>query len=247
MFKVLGATATAILLATLLGTAAPAGAQDTASVTLVHAAPVVPDSPSTVTVCVDGQPAVPAFNLGDTLTVALPAGTYAGAIFLGANQDCAGEPALAAPLTVAAGDNVSVIAHLNAAGAPTLTVLPNPVECTPAGSGRLVGRHMAVAGPVDAIVDGTLLPLGLANAQQVAQDLPAGTYALSIVIAGDATQVVVPTTDVTIADATATILTVYGNNDGGPVGVISQTIALATCAAAATTPDIVVSRPSFTG
>jgi hypothetical protein len=247
MFKVIGAAAAALLLATLIGTAAPAGAQDTASVTLVHAAAIVPDSPSTVTVCVDGAPAIAAFNLGDTVTVDLPAGTYDGAIFLGADQDCAGEPALRAPLTVSAGDNVSVIAHLRADGSPTITVLPNPVACTPVGEGRLVARHMAVAGPVDAIVDGELLPLGLTNANQVSQDLPAGTYAISVVAAADTSQVVVPTTDVTITDASVTILTVYGNNDGAPIGVIAQSIAVASCPAVPVAPEIITSSPTFTG
>jgi hypothetical protein len=245
MLKVIGATATAVLLATFIGAAAPAGAQDTASVTLVHAAAIVPDTPSTVTVCVDGAPAIPEFNLGDTVTVELPAGTYDGAIFLGANQDCTGEPALRAPLTVSAGDSVSVIAHLSADGSPTITALPNPVECTPAGQGRLVARHMAVAGPVDAVVEGDLLPLGLANGNQVSQDLPAGTYAISVVAASDASQVVVPTTNVTIPDATVIILTVYGNNEGAPVGVISQSIPVASCPVAA--PEAITSAPSFTG
>jgi hypothetical protein len=264
MRKFIGATAAAVLIATLALSTAPAGAvpetpEDAASVTLVHAAPFGPNG-STVTVCLNGEPLLGTFVVGDTVTLETIAGTYNAAIYVGAEQPCSGEPALAATLTLAAGDNLSVIAHFTAEGALKLTTLANPVECTPPGQGRLVGRHMAAAGPVDAIINGDLVDFNLANGAQVAENLPAATYAISIVSAADPSGVVVPTTDVTIKDGVVTIITVYGNNGLVPtqplpvlvpVGVIVQEIDVESCEVPAPTPEQpaepTVAKPAFTG
>jgi hypothetical protein len=266
MRKLFALSAAAALLATLsaVGTATAQvdGVENPASVSLVHAAPFAGEA-STVTVCIGGEAVFSNFIVGDAIRIDTIAGTFDVDIYVGADRTCEGEPALGETLTLVTGDNLSAIVHFDAEGVLALSVLPNPVECLPAGQGRLVGRHMAVAGPVDATVDGTLVEFGLANGNQVAQDLPAGTYALSIVSAEDPAAVVVPTTEVAITDATVTVLTVYGNNilapaalffpttPTTPVGVITQQFAVDTCPEPTPEPEPepepVVARPAFTG
>jgi hypothetical protein len=155
----------------------PVGAQDDATVVVVHGIPSV----GPVDVCADGSlELLSDVAFGGVASVEVPAGTYDLTVRAAAAGDCAGAELISAPDTaVPAGANVSVVANL-AGGAPNLAVYPNDVSNVAAGSGRVAVYHAANAPTVDVLVDGgpgidDLAPGDVANAE-----LPAGTYTFTV-------------------------------------------------------------------
>ena len=136
--------------------AAPAMADEhTATVSVLHA---VPDLP--VDVYANGERLIDDFQPG-TLTdpLQLPAGSYDLALFPADAPDGSGDPLLSADgVSVPAGANATVVAHLSADGQPALTPVVNDVSAVPAGQARVTVRHinppreLAVAPPNVAII-----------------------------------------------------------------------------------------------
>ena len=133
--------AAALAAAAFIAVGVPAGAQDaTASVVVIHG---IPDTP--VDVYVNDALTIEDFAPGTvTDPIELPAGTYT--LDLRApDADPASDPLLTADTTVEAGASYSVVAHLTAAGAPTITPFVNDTTTTKAGEGGIVVRHTAAA------------------------------------------------------------------------------------------------------
>ena len=115
--------------ATTLVTAPAATAQETGSVYVVHGIPNTP-----VDVYVDGARALDDFAPGKSAgPVDLPAGARQVAIFPADAADGSGSPLLSATPEVPAGGNVTLVAHLDAGGKPTVTPFVNDVSAVPAG------------------------------------------------------------------------------------------------------------------
>jgi hypothetical protein len=208
-------------LAGLMGAvgATPAGAQaGTASVVVVHG---IPDTP--VDVYVDGKLTLDDF-MYKTVTdpVALPAGSHALAVRAAdAAPDAA--PLLQANASLTAGQNVSVIAHLDAGGKPTLTPFVNDTAKVAPGQGRLVVRHTAAAPAVDVLAGGQPVFRNLSNPNEAKADLPAGTVSASVAVAGSTTPVIGPA-DVPVTEGQATIVYAVGSAEKKNLGVIVQSI-----------------------
>ena len=116
------------------GTASAAATSDTATVSILHAVPGL-----TVDVYANGKELVPGFTPG-TLTdpQQLPSGSYDLAVYPAGADPAATQPAISAKgVQVPAGANVTVVAHLDAAGTPALTPFVN----APAARGRGVRTH----------------------------------------------------------------------------------------------------------
>jgi hypothetical protein len=203
----------------LAAVAAPASAQDgTGTVTVIHG---VPDLE--VDVYVNGEPTLTGFA-PQTVTdpLQLPAGDYDIEIRpAGAEADS--DPAIAGSATLPAGANASIIAHLDAEGAPTLSVFVNDVSPTAAGSGRLVVRHTAAAPAVDVLADGEPVFRNLANPDEATADVPAGTYSAAVAATGTTDPVVGPA-DVPVTEGQATIVYAIGSLEAGNLGVVVQSI-----------------------
>lgn len=180
----------------LAGTAAPLSAQN-ASVRVVHGIPGADVSPGL-------DPALPvdvlvndAICLLDGFTFGsiagpftLPEGTYDIKISV-ANTlaPCSNDAVIAAPVPVAAGENVSIVAHLDEAGGLTATKFVNDV--TPMGDGmaRIIAHHLAAAPAVDVGIRGGFPPMTLTvpnvtNGAQAAAPIRAGGLSISIAPAG---------------------------------------------------------------
>lgn len=118
----------------------------------------------------------------------LPAGSYDIHVRLaGEGAACGGAVAIDAPgVPLEAGENVSIVAHLTAAGAPTASRFVNDVRPEP-GQSRVAARHVAAFGPVDVWVDGSVAFAGVENGAGGTATLRPGERRIAIAVAGTQT------------------------------------------------------------
>jgi len=220
MKRILAVFGALAVTATLTAPAAdPVAAQAAATVSLMHGIPG-----ATVDVVVDGQVVVPNFAPGTMQDIS----SFAGQTLTNVEVRAAGTPDVVigpiASLAVPAAGNWTVLAHLDAAGTPTLTPFENDTSTIPAGQGRLVVRHTAAAPAVDVVLaDGSRPFTNLSNPNEAAAVLPAGEIAGAKVAptGGD------PIADVpTVQLGAGTDLIVYavGSLEGGSFTFYTQTI-----------------------
>jgi hypothetical protein len=203
---VVGTAGALVLLAT------PAMADShTATVSVLHA---VPDLP--VDVYANGERLIDDFQPG-TLTdpLELPAGSYDLALFPADAADGSGDPLLSADgVSVPAGANATVVAHLTADGQPALTPFVNDVSAVPAGQARVTVRHTAAAPAVDVRAGGSPVISGLTNPNEQTLTVPAGTVSADVVLAGTDTVAIGPA-DLALAEGTTNIVYAWGSEDAG--------------------------------
>lgn len=218
--------ALALAAAPLTMLATPAAAADDASVVVVHGVPglTVDVYASADTTYTAEEALLTDFEPGTvTDAVAIPGGTYNLAVFP-KDADPSGEPAIKAEgVTVPAGANISVAAHLNADGTPVLTPFVNDVSKVDAGEGRLIVRHTAAAPAVDVLADGEPVFTNLTNPNEAKADLAAGTVSASVAATGTTDPVIGPA-DVTVKEGSATIVYAWGSLEDENLAVAVQTI-----------------------
>lgn len=198
-----------------------AGAQDTGNVTVVHG---IPDL--VVDVYVNGDLTLEDFSPGDVAgPLALPAGTYDLAITA---ADAAIEDAvLTGSADLTAGADVSIVAHLQEDGTPTIGIFVNDVSTIAAGEGRLTVRHTAAAPTVDILLaDGTEVFTGVSNPAEGVANLPAATYSVAIAPTGAGVDgAVFGPTDLELPEGTNRIVYATGDLAGGTFALVIQDIA----------------------
>ncbi len=205
--------------ATTLATAPLATAQQTGAVYVVHG---IPDTP--VDVYVDGQRALDDFQPGANAgPVDLPAGAREVAIFPADAADGTGSPLLSASPEVPAGGNVTLVAHLSGGGQPTVTPFVNDVSSVPAGQARVVVRHTAAAPAVDVLAGGSPVISGLANPNQEALEVPAGSIPAAVAAAGTTEPVLGPA-DLELREGTATFVHAIGSLEAGNLDLVTFTV-----------------------
>lgn len=135
----------------LVTSAFPASAQ-TAYVYAVHGIPG--DNGFPVDISVDGVCAVTGFTFGNVGgPLSLAAGAHTVSVYAAnTTTPCSGGPALSAPPTLAAGKTYALVAHLTAAGSPTLTGFAVDLSRTAPGNGRFILHHTAAAPEVNVTV-----------------------------------------------------------------------------------------------
>lgn len=168
-----------LFFATLLLATLPA--QD-ARLTVLHG---VPGLPAPVQVFANGNQLF-SFEYGEQRgPLSLPAGAYALEVRLN------GAPILNANATVAAGLDYSVIANLDAAGTPRLSVFANGLQAQTLPGSRLYVRHTAQAPAVDVVLEQNGVAVAtipnLANGNEVTANVAPGRYAVRLRVAGTAT------------------------------------------------------------
>jgi hypothetical protein len=207
------------VLAALFASALPAQAASTATVSVLHAIPG-----ATVDVYANGKLLLSKFKPG-TLTdpQMLPASTYDLKVVktgAGASGTAVVE---AKGVKVPAGANITVAAHLSAAGKATLTPYVNDVSTIPAGKARLIVRHTAAAPAVDVRAGGKPVFTGLTNPRQVAAEVAAGTIKADVVLAGKSKPVIGPAS-LTLREGQTTIVYAWGSAKSGNLKLAVQTI-----------------------
>lgn len=206
---------TALLLATMMALAVPgmALADDTGTVRVVHGVPGL-----TVDVYANGaydSPLLTDFEFGDVAgPLELPAATYEIEIYAAGADASASDPALAESVELPAGVSATIIAHLDADGAPLISVLVDDISTIAAGEGRVTARHLAAAPVVDIWAGDAPLFTDVPNGAQGSADVPTGTYPVQIVPAG-ATEPVVFAADVEIPEGANVVVHAIGSLEDG--------------------------------
>jgi hypothetical protein len=180
-------TSAALVAAAALAMPAVAGAQESATVTVVHGIPGTP-----VDVYADGERLLDDFQ-PETVTdpLSLPAGDYELAL-RPADAGADADPILTAEASVEGGQDVSVVAHLDAEGEPTITPFANDTGEVPAGQARLTVRHTAAAPAVDVLAGGDPVIEGLENPDEESLEVDAGTIEAAVAAAGETDPVIGP-------------------------------------------------------
>jgi len=219
-----------VFLVALMLLALPAGAvlaQTTdGTVTVLHGIPG--DGGFPVDIYVNGDysaPFIPGLEFTEFAgPVTLPAADYSIEIYAAGADPTSTDPALG-PLSVTlpAGANATIEAHLDESGGATASVWVNDISEIAAGDTRLTVRHTAAAPTVDVLANDSVLFSALSNPNQAAADVPAATYNAKVVPTG-ATEPVVFEADLALAEGTSTIVYAIGSLDGGSFTVAVQTI-----------------------
>jgi len=178
-------------------------------VTVVHGVPGL-----TVDVYANGNLAIPGFA-PDTITdqFLMAAGTYDIAIYAAGSDPLTTAPAIVAEgVVVAAGANASIVAHLDAGGAPTASVFIDDVSSIDSGNARVTVRHTAAAPAVDVLAGGAVLFANVVNGAGGGADVPAGSYAVTLNAAGTSTQAYPASgaVDVDLAEGANTVVYAVG-------------------------------------
>lgn len=210
--------ALAALISTVLMSPA-AHAADTASVSVVHGIPNTP-----VNVFVNGKSTLADFKPGTVAgPLQLPAGSYKVTIFPASNKAGTGTPVISATASVTAGQNVTLVAHLTAAGKPTLTPFVNDVSMIPAGKARIIVRHTAAAPAVDVRANKAVVFKSLTNPKEASAEVAAGTISADVVLAGTSTVAIGPAS-LDLAEGTDTIVYAIGSASDKTLSLVTQTI-----------------------
>ncbi|GAA3971290.1 DUF4397 domain-containing protein [Actinomadura viridis] len=193
-------------------------ALQTATVTVLHGVPGV-----TVDVYANGEKVLS--NVGPGVLSAplrLPGGGYDIKIFK-AGENPGGTPLARKTVTLSAGSNDTIAAHLSRTGSPMITAFVNDTSAVPSGQARVTLRHIAAAPAVDVRADGRTVATNLSNPGQAEVQLPAGTVSAEILRAGTG-DVVLGVPRVPIAAGTNVILYAWGSADQHNLALAVQTI-----------------------
>lgn len=217
--KITRSLAVLALAGATFGLAAPANAADEATVSILHGVPG-----ATVDVYANGKSLLTDFTPG-TLTdpVMLAAGNYDLKV-TAAGAGAGGAAVIEAnDVTVPAGANITVVAHLSADGKPVLTPFVNDTSQVAAGKARLTVRHTAAAPAVDVRANGTAALKDLTNPNEAKADVAAGTITADVVLAGTDTVAIGPA-DLTLKEGTNTIVYAWGSAADSNLKLAVQTI-----------------------
>ncbi|HEX6497738.1 MAG TPA: DUF4397 domain-containing protein [Micromonosporaceae bacterium] len=206
------------LVGVAVASATPAEAQATSTVFVVHGIPGQP-----VDVYVNGKKTLSDFQ---PATVAGPLSLAAGSYKIALTKP--GAPVSNAILTVdnaqvPAGQNLSLVAHLDASGQPSLTAFVNDTSAVAAGKARITVRHVAAAPAVDVRANGQAVFSNLTNPNEAKADVDAGSVRADVVLAGTQTVVLGPAT-LNLAAGTNTIVYAIGSANDKTLAFVVQTL-----------------------
>ena len=217
--RILGLGGAALLAASLWGIGGPAQAADSAQVSILHGVPG-----ATVDVYANGNPLLKNFKPG-TLTdpQSLPAGSYDLKV-VKAGDGADGDAVIEADnVKVPGGANITVVAHLNEDGDPSLTPFVNDVSKIPAGKARITVRHTAAAPAVDVRAGGDPVFTNLSNPDEKSAEVDAGTVKADVVLKGTEDVVIGPAS-LNLAEGTSTIVYAWGSAEDDNLKLAVQTV-----------------------
>ncbi|MCU0623614.1 MAG: DUF4397 domain-containing protein [Gemmatimonadaceae bacterium] len=210
------------------GEAASRSSDDNATVYVVHGingADLRLPTALPVDVEVNGACALPGFTFRTIAgPLSLPEGAYDIRVRLAAKPACSGTAVISVDdLPLAAGANVSIVAHLSAAGAPTASVFENDVDAAP-GRAKIAARHVAQFGAVDVGLNGARPFAGVLNGQGGSATVAPGRATVAIFPAGAASAAL--TQAVTLRGNELTAYYAVGTPSNGTFELLEQRLKL---------------------
>ena len=169
--------------------AAPASAEETATVNVVHGIPGV-----AVNACVDGTSVRDDFRFGRKIVGAeLPGGSHRVKL-VPSGSDCSVRAILAERYRLSPGTDVTIVANLDASGTPNLAVFANNVDPTRDGNARLSVRHTAAAPAVNVWANGSRLigGTGFTWGKTETLQVPRDRYRVKVTLPGSEAPVIGP-------------------------------------------------------
>ena len=165
----------------------------------------------------DGALVLPTFQPErSTDPLAIPAGDHLIQI-RGAGAAFTDNALLTQTVTVPAGFQGSLVAHLDQTGAPTLSVFPDDLTPVPAGTSRLVVRHAAAAEDVNVLLNAEPTLTDVAPAKEASAVVASGTYEIAVTaLAGGAP--LAPPQNVEFPDGTANFMYLIGSEADHTLG-----------------------------
>ncbi len=130
-------------------------------------------------------------------------------------------PVLSGTLDVAAGSNISIVAHLTRAGDPTLTVFHNAFEQLPAGRSLLHVRNVAATSPLSVRLDGSQVKQGLREGGEWGTVTTPTRHMIAFGASGD---VLIPPSEVHLEEGAAQIVYVVGSAESDNLDLMLQTV-----------------------
>jgi hypothetical protein len=199
-FRSFGPAAFLVLGASVMAASPASGQSTAASVIIVHGIPwgdLRQPSALPVDISVDGACAVTNLNFRTIVgPLAVPAGTRRLAVHYPATGSCSAAAVIGpAEVPFYAGEQATIIAHLDAGGSPTASKFLNNVSATPTGRARVAVHHTANAPAVDVYLTrafGTAastlaLTTGLVPNEQSVVPVPGEPQQFAITAAGSTT------------------------------------------------------------
>lgn len=133
------------------------------------------------------------------------------------------DPVIDTEITLNAGEPATAGIGLDADGKPVVTVYDDAPLLPAAGATALVVRGLAAADPVKVTAGDVTLSPALASTEQAVQQVPAGTYPVTVLPqAGGAP--LVPAQDVPVVAGRAVALYLIGKQSDATLGWVAQTI-----------------------
>ena len=132
-------------------------------------------------------------------------------------------PVLSGTVRVAAGSNISIVAHLTRAGDPTLSVFHNTFERLSAGRSLLLVRNVAAASPLSVRLDGRRVKEGLREGSEWSIVTAPGRHMMAFE-SRTGNDVLIPSTDVRLEEGVAQIVYVVGSAEGDSLDLMLQTV-----------------------
>lgn len=221
MRRIFAALLSVFMVTGLLAVSPASAVGGTTNLSVLHGVPGL-----TVDVYVDGVLTIDDFapeTVAGPLTVA--SGVHQVAVTASDAADDS-DPILEGQVELVAGADMTAAAHLDATGAPTLSIFNNDTSATESGEGRITVRHLADAPAVDVLAGGAVAFAELTSGNSASADLASGTVPVSLNAAGTSTQVFPETGTIDVALSAGANLVVYavGDFDGSTFALVTQSI-----------------------
>jgi hypothetical protein len=120
-------------------------------------------------------------------------------------------------VTVPAGFEGSMVAHLGATGAPTLSVFADDLTPVPAGTSRVVVRHAAAAEDVNVLLNAEPGFTDVAPAKEASAVVPSGAYQIAVTALTGGAPLAAPQ-NVEYPDGTANFMYLIGSEADHTLG-----------------------------
>jgi hypothetical protein len=202
----------------VVGAVVPAAAQETTTVTVIHAVPADDGFPADVylneDLIIDGF----VFEAASDLFT-IPAGRAHLRIFADGSDPDTADPAVTDDVTFTAGRDYTIVAQI-LGSAPVLTVFINETSQIPAGQGRLTVRQTSGIADLDITLDGEPLFAALAQANEATAEVAAGSHTLAFLSGGDQ----VADRTFTLAEGQLTVIYAVGVPEEDSFSVLLQQV-----------------------